>query len=206
MIKLQAKSRLTSADTLTKKQEQLDVNKDGKIDSADLKKLRDGEKPKVEEATTAKSRLLAADGTVKDAAIAIQKIFDKVGLSLKVKAERKDCVNCVGKTSLGKVDFSIHLDKNRRGIGSLEIDWLDAGGLAPGLKTDDLAQTLEEIFYLPEDFSKGETKAVVEIKSEIDKVFNDLKKVSGALEEISLWSVKFAKAMEMIQKMATANK
>ena len=39
---LEAKLRLTA---LTKKQKQLDINGDGKIDSTDLKKLRQGKKP-----------------------------------------------------------------------------------------------------------------------------------------------------------------
>jgi hypothetical protein len=40
--KIEAKTRLLS---LTKKQKQLDINKDGKIDGEDLKKVRKGEKP-----------------------------------------------------------------------------------------------------------------------------------------------------------------
>lgn len=43
-MKIKAKQRLESE--LTKKQKQLDINGDGKIDSTDLKKLREGEKPK----------------------------------------------------------------------------------------------------------------------------------------------------------------
>jgi len=46
-MKLEAKQRLTaSTKPLTKKQKQLDVDGDGKIDSTDLKRLRKGEKPK----------------------------------------------------------------------------------------------------------------------------------------------------------------
>lgn len=41
-MQLQAKTRLLS---LTKKQKQLDINKDGKIDGQDLKKVREGKKP-----------------------------------------------------------------------------------------------------------------------------------------------------------------
>lgn len=46
-MKLNAKARLLATeDKLTKKQEQLDINGDGKISSDDLKRLRNGEKPK----------------------------------------------------------------------------------------------------------------------------------------------------------------
>jgi hypothetical protein len=41
-MKIEAKTRLLS---LTKKQKQLDINKDGKIDGQDLKKVREGKKP-----------------------------------------------------------------------------------------------------------------------------------------------------------------
>lgn len=44
-MKIEAKQRLMAAKPLTKKQEQLDVTGDGKIDSTDLKKLRQGKKP-----------------------------------------------------------------------------------------------------------------------------------------------------------------
>jgi hypothetical protein len=43
-MKLEAKQRLQSK--LTEKQKQLDINGDGKITSDDLKKLREGQKPK----------------------------------------------------------------------------------------------------------------------------------------------------------------
>lgn len=42
-MRIEAKQRLIA--DLTKKQEQLDINQDGKIDSTDLKKLRQGKKP-----------------------------------------------------------------------------------------------------------------------------------------------------------------
>ncbi len=43
-MKIEARARLVSK-PLTEKQKQLDVNGDGKIDSDDLKRLRNGEKP-----------------------------------------------------------------------------------------------------------------------------------------------------------------
>lgn len=44
-MKIEAIKRLMADKPLTKKQKQLDINGDGKIDSTDLKKLREGKKP-----------------------------------------------------------------------------------------------------------------------------------------------------------------
>lgn len=51
-VKLEAQSRLSAADELTPKQEQLDVNKDGKISGDDLKKIREGKTPEKTEAAS----------------------------------------------------------------------------------------------------------------------------------------------------------
>lgn len=94
-MKLEAKSRLSAAtmlecgcettagcdhavSALTEKQKKLDINKDGKISSDDLKKVREGE--------TAEATMLSA-ATPKEAAQYVVKVFNKNGLKIKFSGE-----------------------------------------------------------------------------------------------------------------------
>lgn len=75
---MSAKVCAHSVSALTEKQKKLDINKDGKISSDDLKKVREGE--------IAEAMMLSA-ATPQEAAQYVVKVFNKNGLKIKFSGE-----------------------------------------------------------------------------------------------------------------------
>lgn len=172
-IKLEAKSRLAAAtmlecgcvsakvcahsvSALTEKQKKLDINKDGKIDSDDLKKVREGE---IAEATA----LQAA--TSKEAAQYVVKVFNKNGFKIKFSRKGSDPDMLVfDMVALGgkKFSFGLHLEGKTVSIDSLGEDVFDP--------TTFVAEAVSSVNTKYLDFEKLGSAAFTKWEASTDKL------------------------------------
>lgn len=203
-IKIEAKSRLSAAtmlecgcetakvcshtvSALTDKQKKLDINKNGKIDGDDLKKVREGE--------TAEATMLSA-ATPKEAAQYVVKVFNKNGFKIKFSRKGSDPDMLVfDMVALGgkKFSFGLHLEGKTVSMDSLGEDVFDPttfvaeavsnvntkyldfeklGSTAFGkweASTDNLAEQVGDAITRYKSFVERFNSAITEITAEMQK-------------------------------------
>lgn len=206
-MRLEAKSRLAAAtvlecgcelnagcdhavSALTEKQKKLDINKNGKIDGDDLKKVRQGE-------LAAATMLNAA--TPKEAAQYVVKVFNKNGF--KIKFARKDSASDMlvfRMVALGgkKFVFGLQLEGNTVSIDSFGHEVFD-----PTAFLSDAVSSVDTKYL---DFDKLGSAAFTKWEASTDKL---AERVGDALTRYKSFVERFSSAIaEITAEMKKGNK
>ena len=145
----------------------------------------------------AKKRLQAKpQASAQEAADAIQKIFDTGGLDLKVVVEDDTTLMCSGKTKLGKVVFTISLDRSSKGAKSVLFDFL----VQDGTSIDDARSTYNDT---PWGVTPKDIKDVDRTWQAIDELAADFAK---SCEIVSSFWRQFGLAMKKINQLTETHK